>query len=243
METRLKILISLLIPYAFFCAGLHHIAYWKSFNINGLEYLDVTEIITTFIQPFLYYSIGAILIQLLIYIVSSIHKFTKPVTTIDENNIVDSPSLSWINFKLKTIRMIGYSYIAVALLITFQKDWYFKDVILSLVYLPAEIYVVTMTLISLQIKNINKNIASLVVYICLLPTLSYDTGRFKAILVEYNLKYSYSVNAIPGDTLKYLGKASDNYIFVDFKNTRHHILKSSSINNLELIHVDKYNKP
>ncbi len=254
METKLKILISLIIPFAFFCAGIYHIAFWKTFNINGLEYLDTIEIITSFIHPFLYYSMSSVLIQLFIHITTSLYRHTKPVKlnadSIDKNQTEESqtdesqaeenkPSLNWTNFKLNAIRIIGYVYLVITIIFTFQKSSLTKDVVLAFVYLPAIIYVVSMALHSLQIKNISKHLITISIYISILPTLAYVAGRSKALVISKNFNYSYSVNAVPGDTLKYLGKANDSYLFTNLNNTKTHVIKTSSIKNLELFTINR----
>jgi hypothetical protein len=134
--------------------------------------------------------------------------------------------LTGINFKLKTIRIIGFSYLAITILVSYQKTSITKDLILAIIYLPLAIYIVAMVLYSLQINEINKHLATISFYLCLLPMLSFATGRIKAINIENNYKYTYSLNVVSGDTLKYLGKASDNYIFTNMKNSKNYIIKT-----------------
>ena len=41
------------IPYLTLCAVLYHIAYWDTFNLNGLSYISVSDIIKSSVYPLL----------------------------------------------------------------------------------------------------------------------------------------------------------------------------------------------
>jgi hypothetical protein len=66
---RYKILLAFAIPYLTLCAGLWHIGYWSTFDINILEHLDIADIIKSFIYPFIssvaFYFGGQIIISLI----------------------------------------------------------------------------------------------------------------------------------------------------------------------------------
>lgn len=59
----------LLIPYFTVCSGLYHVAFWDTFNLNGLAYIGISDLIKSFIYPFLTFGltifIGIIIVSLL----------------------------------------------------------------------------------------------------------------------------------------------------------------------------------
>lgn len=53
-DINIKLLLVIVIPYLTICAGLWHIGYWSTFDINILQHLDTADIIKSFIYPFVY---------------------------------------------------------------------------------------------------------------------------------------------------------------------------------------------
>jgi hypothetical protein len=41
------------VPFITICGGIYHLAFWDTFGINGLSYINLVEIIQSFIYPFL----------------------------------------------------------------------------------------------------------------------------------------------------------------------------------------------
>lgn len=52
-QIKYKPLLAFALPYLMLCAGLWHIGYWSTFKINILQYLDIADIIKSFIYPFI----------------------------------------------------------------------------------------------------------------------------------------------------------------------------------------------
>jgi hypothetical protein len=52
-DIKYKILFAFSVPYLTLCAGLWHIGYWSTFDINILQHLDTVDIIKSFIYPFI----------------------------------------------------------------------------------------------------------------------------------------------------------------------------------------------
>jgi hypothetical protein len=53
LETKYKLLITGLVPYLTICGGLWNWAYWSTFDINIFVFVDVTDVIKSFVLPLL----------------------------------------------------------------------------------------------------------------------------------------------------------------------------------------------
>lgn len=223
METKLKIITAIAIPYAFFCAGLYQMAYWLPYNINGFSYLSISDILLSFIQPFLYSSFATLFLYTFnYYITSTIRPHgggnTEPPSKLKKR--------LWIALKaFYAILIISY--------ITFA-DTRTKSELLPFILMPGLFFVVSELLLKYNLMEHEKSRFVALYFFVLLPICAYYTGTKNAYEIYDNRKYDYSVKILENDTLKFLGKASNHYIFTSTNNQDKYFFSTDEVKGLKL---------
>jgi len=64
-----KIISLVLIPYLTICSVLYHIAFWDTFNLNGLLYISISDILKSAAQPIGLVFISSVLSVLFLYFI------------------------------------------------------------------------------------------------------------------------------------------------------------------------------
>lgn len=219
MENKIKLIWTIAIPFSFFCAGIHHIAYWSEFNINGLAFLEIGDIIKSFIQPFLYTSIVNLTMQAAVYV------FTSTFVNDNHKIIVSGKSVKGMRICIG----IYLIFVIVFSVVPVHVDKV-KLIFLPFIYIPlAAIFLYK--LLSPYINNRNILI-QIICFSILLPTFSYTSGKYKALLIEENIKFQYV--KLSSGYVKFIGKTGDTYVFCSLDNRKKHFVQKEEIPHLIL---------
>ena len=218
------------IPYLTLCAVLFHIAYWGTFNLNGLSYISVSDIIKSSVYPFLSTS-TFVLIGIFIgnYLAS------------DKDDInLDEPSDNGILKVLFIIVAFVLWVFFLHLLDKLNSEWKWT-IWPILAALPLNFILYRSKLLNLlNTSNRYRNaFISLLIY---LPFIFFATGKIESEKIQNNIEYKYLTrsknivtnNAITLDTIKYLGTTEKNIIFTDLKNETIFLIKSDNIDTIIL---------
>lgn len=215
------------IPYIFLCAGLYQMAYWLPFDINGFSFLSTSDIILSFIQPFLYSSFFSLGMYLVNY--QNLTHFL-PYGEGNIQTMSTGKKIFW-----QCLEMIYLLYIVYLILHESEK---LKAIALPIVLIPG-IYFLLLNIIKNQGIEMNKLRKLLLFFTVLLPLLSFHNGSKNAYDIYDCKKFQYSTSIIPNDSLKFLGKASEYYIFVSIDNNDRYVYNAAGMSNLKL---NKYTK-
>jgi len=223
METRLKMLTAISIPYVFLCAGLYHIAFWTPFGINIFPFLDLADIVKSIISPLFYSSFTAMFVIFIQYS-RTFDFFPYGGGNIEPAN--NRKKIIWSIIKLL------YLFLILFLLLIFEDKW--KGQFLPWIMAPGLYYVAVEFLLKKGIMEHNKyNFLAMYVLI-LLPIFSFVTGTINARKIYENKDYEYNTSIIPEKTLKLLAKASDHYVFVSLDNKDRYFYAVDEIKELKL---------
>jgi hypothetical protein len=223
METKLKIVTALLVPYAFLCAGLYQIAFWSPFGINIFPYLGITDIILSFIQPFLYSSFGAVIFFPFQHIIYG-DFFPYGDGNIEEPSI--RKKIIWFVVKFVYVGVMAYY------LILHEDKW--KGLYIPIYAFLGLSFMSTEFLLKKNLIKHDKIYFAFTSFLILMPLVSFYIGTANAKKIYTNESYEYSTYVIPNTTLKFLGKGSDHFIFVSLDNKEKFFFSTSEINGLKL---------
>lgn len=223
MENRIRIVLALFVPYAFFCAGLYQLMFWSTFNIDAFSFLDFGDIIKSFVYPFFYSASIALLISLIQYDTSySIFPYgggSKEPWSLRKR-------IAWTIIKLLYLSLLSYF-----ILIDTSKT---KGVFLPYLFLPGLHYVLSEFLLEKNLMPHEKYRFFLVYLFLMLPILSASTGKRNALKIFDNREYSYSPTLSKEAPIKFLGKASDHYVFTTLDNKDKFLIDISELKSLHL---------
>jgi hypothetical protein len=224
----------LIIPYFTICGALYHIAFWNTYNINGLSFISITDIIKSSVYP---------IFTILLTVIYNLTVQNLILPSNSDNNI--KPLLrKGISNKKLLIFYLG-SNLLIALILYFTKDkspfdrniWFgFVNAIVPSIYLINNGFLTGF----FSSEKIRKYIIDLIVFI---PVVSYYTGKYESEVIYQNLKYKYCVNvkidtsnklSTTNDTIKFIGNMEKYFVFSDFKNSRIIFIKSDKIDTLIL---------
>jgi len=223
METKLKIFITLTIPYVFLCAGLYHIAFWTPFGIHIFSFLDVVDIIKSIISPFLYSSFAAMFCMFLQYSSGSEALpygggNTKPAST--------TKKIIWAS--IRVLYFVSISYF----LIVHEDKW--KGLYVPWLMAPGLFFVLVEFLLKKGVIEHQKFNFFAIYFLVMLPIFSFSSGTLNAKKIFDNTQFDYASNVIPKKTIKFLAKASDYYIFVSIDNKDKYFFSVDEIKGLDL---------
>jgi len=229
---NLKANIFLSIPYLTICGGLYHIAYWSTFNINGLSHLGISDLIKSFIYPFLSFT----LTFLLGYILTTFF-FTRkdrPPGGGRETSIGRFLNKKWFTF----ILVVLWIFIVIYLFSNGEKDRWIVWVIFA--ELTPTLFLFNIGLWREEIADAQLRF-NLIQAFVLIPIISIATGKYDSELIKNNYRYKYVINTkidshqtIRNDTIKFLGSTETKLFFSDLKNTTTFIIRAESIDTIEL---------
>jgi hypothetical protein len=222
------------IPYFTFCSGLYHVAYWDTFNLNGLAYIGVSDLIKSFIYPFITFG-------LTIFIGIIYSEFAYGIDKVFPSGGGRQTSTGKkLNSKVGI--SIALTVWIVLVILSYRQmttyTWFMFGFLISIV--PA-VLLDRLGLFENTFSNdtIRHHIIRLLIYI---PAFSFAAGKYHSSLVQQNIKYKYTINqkVIPNsnsltiDTLKLIGNTDKQYFFTDLKNSTTYILRSDIIDTLVL---------
>lgn len=221
-----------LIPYFTICSGIYHITYWDTFDINGLSYLGISEILKSFIYPF----IGSVFIILVNHIL--INSFNN------YNNILPNGGGRNSNIGKKLNSKI---IINIILLLWLIITIYLYKISETESWLVFGIYFSFTTSIIIEriaeANNLIENhIPLLIKILVFIPIFSFVAGKYQSELIQKNVKYKYAISQKTNannklekiDTLKLIGNSDNQYFFTDLKNLNIYIIRSEIIDTLIL---------
>jgi len=207
----------LLIPYLTICGTLYHVAYWDTFNLNGLLYISASDIIKSATQP--------VIIVFLSSIVTLI--FAHYILRIDV--VFPQGAGKSTSFGKKVNSDIGIFislliWATVVILLYYNSNPYRWT---HWVYITAAPFWIFLFNRQFLINEISDSKIRMLTIQCLiyLPLFSFATGKHDSELIYKNLKYKYvksistNVTTITKtDTLKFIGASSQTLFLTDLKN-------------------------
>ncbi|MES2131102.1 MAG: hypothetical protein V4506_02065 [Bacteroidota bacterium] len=227
MQEKFKTIFGYIVPYAFLCAGLYQISFWSTFNINIFSFLDISDIIKSFIYPF-FYSCSIFLVI----------NFVQIEDYFDWQPYERDKSKPRTLFKRFLYAFLRAGYFGLFSLIAFSNDSKFKSVYIALLSIPFLHYFLSEYLIKDE-SLINKKYKFLIItLIVILPASSFVFGKLNSIQIHDNYRFNYTVDVIKDKPLKFLGKASNHYIFATVDNEDKYFYEISDINGL---HIKEFN--
>ena len=234
--------------YITFSCSLYHIIYWSVFGLNGLSLVSIDDIIKTSINSIFYVFLSVIIGQLISFIIykpknDSLNRKDLIVRTF-EMIIIFSAAIFILNYFYNTNNLQLYLIFATNIII----EWINVDVIFDKEF---------------KIKIHKKIIIYMILYF---PISTIGTAIVDSTNIYYNKDYMYSLiitkniqhktcnksdkrkdnisgekkyflNESTIDTLKFLGRNNDSFIFTDLKNMKIFFIKNDTI---KLIKKKKY---
>lgn len=216
---NIKTIILLGIPYFTVCSGLYHIAYWDTFNINGLAYISLPDLIKSFVYPCIYFLFIAVLSFIIgegIFHVNKVfpHGEGRNTAIGKKVNSIVGRSLSLILWLSLVITMYTYGNVY---------RWYYWSLIVGIVPMLV-LDNLGFWLTEFTDNRIRIHAIRILVF---LPIISFASGKYQSELIYKNIKYQYVTNdsIYPNydsskiDTLKYLGNTDKYFILANLKNS------------------------
>lgn len=234
----------LIIPYLFFSGGLYHIAYWSTFDLNGLSYIGVSDIIKSFIYPFInfgflfFFSAGFTEIMLRSELITGKKKATEFM-----------PIGGGRSSKLGIFLNSGFGlYLSASLWIfaigicqTFGPParWI---VWASIVALGPILFLMRGGLFETYFANEYQRLIS-IRFLFYVPIFAFASGKYESELIHRNLKYKYIanptnieiINSMSTDTMKFVGHTEKYACFTDLNNSKIFFINTDKIDVLTLI--------
>ena len=213
------------------CGALFHIAYWDKFNINGLAFISITDVLKSSIYP-----IFTILFSVIYNL--TIQNLILPSTA--EGGIKPLFKKGASNMQL----LLFYSLLTIIVTVIFYLTKTTKEPINFLIYagingIFASIFLINNKFLIGQFtsERMRRLAIDLIVFI---PIVSFYTGKYKSELIYQNIEYKYSIvpNKISNspnsgsDTLKFIGNTEKHFVFTDLQNTKAIFIKADNIDTL-----------
>lgn len=234
-----------LIPYLFICSGLYHVAFWDTFDINGLAYIGVTDLIKSFIYPFLTFGlsffVGLITTELIFRIDDWFPSNQTNNTNPDTNTTVRHNKLRQaVNSKPGLfIVTILWMFLVIFLYRYGQSTrWLIWGMVVSVTpFLLLDKAGLFKNLFSNN--SLRQFVIRILIYI---PAFSFAAGKYESEMIYKNVKYKYITKAVIEpmsisftiDTIKLIGIA-DQYLFMtDLNNSKILLIRSDNIDTLRL---------
>jgi len=211
---KIKDILVILLPFLTICGCLYNIAYWDRFGLNGLEYVDLSDIVKSSIYPLL--SFGGFYIF--------IYSLFSSRILIDDEEMKEGC----------LFKIIGLSYtLGLCWLYTkcSNSNWFFWGLFASI--LPP-LYLYSKGFLKADIQN-DATRLNVIYSIVVTIALSFCAGKYESDRIYFNKEFKYVVvknttttNQInKNDTVKYLGIAKDKFFFIDLKNSKIFILNKA----------------
>lgn len=219
------------IPYLTLCAVLFHIAYWDTFNLNGLSYISVSDIFKSAVYPILSTSIFTF-----------IGLFIGGYLASDTNDVAPNEpyeKTSWFKALFIVILFITWTFCLHLLdYLPSNYKWLIWPILAGL---PLNGILYYSKLLNF-FQTTNRYRFAFMNLLTYLPFIFFASGKIESEKIQNNIEYKYSTriitdttnNAFKVDTIKYLGTTEKNIIFTDLKNNSIFLIKSDKIDTLIL---------
>ncbi|MBS1689705.1 MAG: hypothetical protein JSS96_13335 [Bacteroidetes bacterium] len=232
MKIDLKILITLTLPFLAVCGGLYNIAFWGTFKLNGLEFLDLSMLIRSFLYPFLSY-MGSYIIGGIVSALITSNKFDY--SNSENTNFAQIYNSKW-GLGIATTIWMGLSYLFYNYGTVLR--WYIWAAITGI---PIALFLYHQGIFKAAFTS-NKIRLTFWFATMLVFTFSFAMGKYNGELIKDNYTYKYladdSVTAMlklsNKDTVKLIGITDQKIILTDKKNERIFIIRSEKIDVLSL---------
>jgi hypothetical protein len=222
-----------LIPYLTLCGALYHLTYWDTFNLNGLAFISLSDIIKSSVYP-----VFTILFTVVYNL--TIQNLILP-SNVDPK--LNAPPKKGVSNMALLISYIIASFLVVIILYLIKYKSPDKLIWFGLLNaLFPSIYLINNGFLKGQFisERARRLAIDLIVFI---PVVAYYTGKYKSELIYQNLQYKYSINAdiyhniirsTSSDTLKFIGNTEKHFVFTDLNNSKIFFIKSDNIDTLIL---------
>lgn len=215
------------------CGALYHLTFWDTFNINGLAFLSLSDIIKSSFYP-VFTILFAVAYNL------TIQNLILPSNAEPKPNAPLRKGIS--NMALLISYFIAMCLVALILYFTNYKSpdklmWFgLLNAIFPSAYLTNNGFLKGQFLS----ERARRLAIDLIVFI---PVVSYYTGKYKSELIYQNSQYKYSINTnidstiirnTSPDTLKFIGNTEKHFVFTDLNNAKVFFIKSDNIDTLVL---------
>jgi hypothetical protein len=234
-----RILTILVIPYLTVCGGLYHLAYWGTFNINGPAYIGLYDLIKSFVHPFFYFFI----IALLSFIVTEgIFHLNKVFPHGKGRN---TPLGKKLNSKWG-ISISLIIWLSTVILLYSADDvnrW------LSWAFIVGIVPMLFLDRLGLWLNEFDDKLRIHAIRIFVfIPILSFASGKYQSELIYKNIQYQYTTSEaiLPYmisskiDTLKFLGNVEHYIILTNLKNSKIILVNNDKLEVMQL--KQKYGK-
>lgn len=218
------------IPFLTICGGVYHLAYWDTFDINGLAYIGLSDIIKSFMYPFL-----SAIVMFVIGII--IGNFIMPSNFFPNGDGSNTRIGKVLNTRWCIEILIMIWIILIFLLYNHGSiyRWTLWGFITG--YVPW-LYLNKIGFLSDYFLN-NRIRNSFLLVLIYIPIFSFSSGKLNSEIIKDNIKYQYvtdlnSKDINQTDTLKLLGFTGKHYILTDLKNEYTLIVESEKIDFIKI---------
>ncbi len=232
-----KSLFLYLVPYLTFCGALYHVTFWDKFNINGLAFISLSDILKSAVYPIFSVLLAVVYnltIQNLI-LPSTADGSTKPIFKKGISNFTLFGFYLLLTFLASLIFYLTKTY----------KDPYNYIVYGGINAIAISVFLVNNNFLAGQFtsERLRRLVIDLIVFF---PVVSYYTGKYNSEQIYQNLKYKYSIStkispttnlttsSYSSDTLKFVGNTEKHFVFTDLKNSKIFFIKADIIDTLTL---------
>lgn len=250
MEDKLLKLISLSTTFGLIICSIHLFAYWSSFGINILEFVNLTDFIKLGIYP--------VVIGFASFVIGSLIGASLPPKKIDESKSQEEQKKQIANDVkfYKYLRLLMILFLAVVTILEYIKStsgfWHFLGLLISFLLV---FFIDDIKYLEPIIPNKNARSVITAIIISAFP-FSFTTGKSNAqdVLLGKSVKIiqtktikDYGSEAFTKkglldvqDTLKFIGAAGDYFFFITIDNSATYAIQYSELHFLEL---KPYNTP
>lgn len=211
-------LLVILVPYFTVCGCIYHMVYWDTFHLNGLAYLAVSDILKSFVYPFLAFSVFALLGFFYNELIGMNRLFPS-------GGGRETPVGKRLNSKPGIV--ISLILWAVMVYLLYHRGgvdrWIFWGFWVS--FVPI-VMIDRSGVLNSIVSNHHYRI-QVIRLLVIIPVFSFAAGKYQGELIDKNIQYRYTVST-QSDTLKLIGQTD-----------RQTFLKSLHSNTLFIIHSDK----
>ena len=206
------------LPYITACAALYHIAYWGTFNVNGLAYINLSDLVKSFVQPCVYFFVIVLLSFIFnegVLRIGIIYPYGGGKNT-QVGKVVNK---KWVRSILLLLWLFGIFFFYTNGDTTRWLFWAFTVSIVPIFVIDNSGFLEN------EFTNSKLRIHAIRV-IVFLPILSFSSGKYQREMIFKNLRYQYTTsvtidsNINRPDTLKYLGNLDNYFLMTDLSNTK-----------------------
>lgn len=225
MEEAIKKYLPVLTTLLIICSIAYNFSYWKFFSIDIFSYMEVTDLVRVFISP------GIVILVIISYTIYGIGPVQKQGNRYKKI--------------IRNITIINILFIILLwlFLIFIDRDLFY--VLLSIFFImslgfPVIIILNKSKLLQSEIAEDYSRYRILALSI-LTVQLSLLLGGTRAYIIHQNKSYDMWAtkdSTYTQDTIKYLGKSSEYYMFITKDNKRRIIKNVEEVKSLELLMVN-----